>query len=62
MSTAAYLIMGSWVNYNRYGSRGWEALPHSDTIRDLPYLMKDWGRSVFSTVQDTGTRGGYSAV
>ena len=62
MSIAAYLIFGSWVNYNRYGARGWEALPHNDTIRDLPYLLKDFGRSVFSTVQSSGTRGGYSAV
>lgn len=62
MATAAYLIFGSWINYNRYGARGWEALPHSDTIQDLPYLIKDWGRSVFNTVQSTGTRGGYSAV
>ncbi|KAF4762391.1 hypothetical protein HAV15_005206 [Penicillium sp. str.  len=24
---AAYLIFGSWLNYNRYGARGWDLLP-----------------------------------
>lgn len=50
------------MNYSRYGARGWDLLPHGDTIRDIPYLMKDWGRRVFSTVQGAGSRGGYSAV
>ncbi|KAI8634285.1 autophagy-related protein 27 [Xylariaceae sp. FL1651] len=60
--TAAYLIVGSWLNYNRYGARGWDLLPHGDTIRDIPYLMKDWARRVLNTVQGSGSRGGYSAV
>ncbi|ODH46701.1 hypothetical protein GX48_07206 [Paracoccidioides brasiliensis] len=60
--TAAYLIFGSWLNYNRYGARGWDLLPHGDTIRDVPYILKDWGRKVVSTVQGPGSRGGYSAV
>jgi len=62
LSTAAYLIFGSWLNYNRYGARGWDLLPHGDTIRDVPYLMKDWMRRVLSTVQGGGSRGGYAAV
>lgn len=62
MATASYLIFGSWLNYNRYGARGWDLLPHGDTIRDVPYLMKDWTRRVLNTVQGTGSRGGYSAV
>ncbi|KAI1368869.1 autophagy-related protein 27 [Xylaria arbuscula] len=60
--TAAYLIFGSWLNYTRYGARGWDLLPHGDTIRDIPYLMKDWARRVLNTVQGSGSRGGYSAV
>jgi len=60
--TAAYLIFGSWLNYNRYGARGWDLLPHGDTIRDVPYLLKDWTRRVVNTVQGSGSRGGYSAV
>ncbi|EEP82212.1 predicted protein [Uncinocarpus reesii 1704] len=59
---AAYLIFGSWLNYNRYGARGWDLLPHGDTIRDIPYLMKDWGKKVINTLQGPGSRGGYSAV
>ncbi|KAI0102440.1 autophagy-related protein 27 [Nemania sp. FL0031] len=62
LGTAAYLIFGSWLNYNRYGARGWDLLPHGDTIRDIPYLMKDWARRVLNTVQGSGSRGGYSAV
>jgi autophagy-related protein 27 len=62
MGTAAYLIFGSWLNYNRYGARGWDLLPHGDTIRDIPYLVKDWGKKVVDTVSGPGTRGGYSAV
>ncbi|KAE8353335.1 autophagy-related protein 27 [Aspergillus coremiiformis] len=59
---AAYLIFGSWLNYNRYGARGWDLLPHGDTIRDIPYIFQDWLRRVINTLQGTGSRGGYSAV
>jgi len=62
LGAAAYLIFGSWLNYNRYGARGWDLLPHGDTIRDIPYMMKDWGKKVVDTVSGPGTRGGYSAV
>ncbi|EXJ66261.1 uncharacterized protein A1O5_10413 [Cladophialophora psammophila CBS 110553] len=62
LGIAAYLIFGSWLNYNRYGARGWDLLPHGDTIRDIPYLFKDWSRKVIDTVSGGGTRGGYSAV
>lgn len=62
LCVAAYLIFGSWLNYNRYGARGWDLLPHGDAIRDVPYLFKDWGRRVVDTLQGSGTRGGYSAV
>lgn len=62
LATAAYLIFGSWLNYNRYGARGWDLLPHGDTIRDIPYLLKDWMRRVLNTVQGTGSRGGYSTI
>ncbi|KAI9653579.1 MAG: hypothetical protein M1831_005961 [Alyxoria varia] len=67
MAVAAYLIFGSWLNYTRHGARGWDLLPHGDTIRDVPYILKDWGRRVVSTVQGgggggSGSRGGYSRV
>jgi autophagy-related protein 27 len=62
LGVSAYLIFGSWMNYSRYGARGWDLLPHGDTIRDIPYILKDWGRRVVNTVQGPGSRGGYSAV
>ncbi|EXJ95088.1 hypothetical protein A1O1_00206 [Capronia coronata CBS 617.96] len=62
LGIAAYLIFGSWLNYNRYGARGWDLLPHGDTIRDIPYIVKDLSRKVVDTVSGGGTRGGYSAV
>ncbi|KAK3168705.1 hypothetical protein OEA41_005153 [Lepraria neglecta] len=62
MGVAAYLIFGSWLNYNRYSARGWDLVPHSETIRDIPYMFRDWVRSVINTIQGGGSRGGYSAV
>ncbi|KAL4970406.1 autophagy-related protein 27 [Aspergillus stella-maris] len=62
LCAAAYIIFGSWLNYNRYGARGWDLLPHGDTIRDVPYLFQDWLRRVVNTFQGSGSRGGYSAV
>ncbi|KAL7267951.1 type II membrane protein [Rhizina undulata] len=63
LGIAAYLIFGSWFNYNRYGTKGWNMLPHGDTIREMPYLMKEWGKKVMETIQGRGgSRGGYSAV
>ncbi|KAF2757118.1 hypothetical protein EJ05DRAFT_511854 [Pseudovirgaria hyperparasitica] len=60
LSVAAYLVFGSWLNYSRYGARGWDLLPHGDTIRDLPYLLKDWARRATGSL--SSSRGGYSAV
>ncbi|EAT90530.1 autophagy-related protein [Parastagonospora nodorum] len=62
LAIAAYLIFGSWLNYNRYGARGWDLLPHGDQIRDIPYIAKDFARKVVGTVQGGGSRGGYAAV
>ena len=57
----AYLIMGVFVNYSKYGSTGIDVLPHSDTIRELPYLVSDWLKAVVRTFKD-GNRGGYTSV
>lgn len=62
LCVAGYLILGSWLNYNRYGARGWDLLPHGDTLRDIPYIFNDWLRRVINTLQGSGSRGGYSAV
>lgn len=59
---AAYIIFGSWLNYNRYGARGWDLIPHGDTIRDIPYLVKDWGNNMADKLKGQNSRGGYSAV
>lgn len=59
---AAYIIFGSWLNYNRYGARGWDLIPHGDTIRDIPYIVKDWGTGMADRLKGGDTRGGYSAV
>ncbi len=57
-----YFAFFSWVNYNKYGARGWDLLPHSDTLRDLPYILADLGRKIVGTVSGGGSRSGYSAV
>ncbi|KAL2265173.1 hypothetical protein VTJ83DRAFT_6273 [Remersonia thermophila] len=62
LGIAAYLVFGAWLNYNLHGARGWDLIPHSDVIRDLPFLMRDLVRSLLNTLQSSGTRGGYSAV
>jgi hypothetical protein len=59
---ASYIIFGSWLNYNRYGARGWDLIPHGDTIRDIPYIIKDWGSNVGDRLKGGDSRGGYSAV
>jgi len=41
----------------------WDLLPHGDTLRDIPYLVKDFARKVIHTVNGGGgRRAGYSAV
>lgn len=62
LGVAAYLIFGSWLNYSQYGARGWDLLPHGDTLRDIPYAVKEYIRSVIGAIQGNGSRGGYSAV
>ncbi len=61
IAIAAYLILGSFFNYNRYGSTGFDLLPHSETLRDLPFLVKDWFGAVVTTFKG-GARGGYTSV
>jgi autophagy-related protein 27 len=58
LGVAAYVILGSWVNHNRFGVTGFDAVPHSESLRDIPYLLKD----IVRRFQNGGSRGGYSAV
>lgn len=60
--TATYLIFGSWLNHSKYGSQGFDSVPHADFWRDLPYNIKDWGRSIVGMLKGHSSRGGYSAV
>lgn len=59
---ASYIILGSWLNYNRYGARGWDLIPHGDTIRDIPYIVKEFAGNMIDRVKGGDSRGGYSAV
>jgi hypothetical protein len=59
LGVSAYVIFGSWLNYNRFGARGFDMVPHSDTIRDIPYIVKDAMRRIQG---GSSSRGGYSAV
>ena len=59
---SAYVVASAWINYNRYGLSGVELLPHSDAVRDLPYLIRDFVRKLASTFAGSSNRGGYSAV
>lgn len=57
----AYVVFTAYVNYNRYGMTGVDVLPHSDTVRDLPFLIRDFINKIINTFAG-GSRGGYSAV
>ncbi|KAA8916548.1 hypothetical protein TRICI_001302 [Trichomonascus ciferrii] len=61
LAAAGYVIASAWINYNRYGLTGMDMLPQSDTVRDLPFLIRDFTRKIINTFAG-GNRGGYSAV
>ncbi|GAA5987739.1 hypothetical protein JCM11641_006512 [Rhodosporidiobolus odoratus] len=52
----AYFALGIWNNYNTYGATGFDAIPHRELWRDLPYVVADLfkGRG--------GGRDGYSSL
>lgn len=62
LGVAGYVIGSSWVNYNRYGLSGVEALPHADFLRDIPFLVNDLIKKIVGTFSGGNNRGGYSAV
>lgn len=57
---SCYVVGSAWINYNRYGLSGVELLPHSDLVRDLPYLVRDFFKKIINTFAGSN-RGGYSA-
>ena len=62
MGIIGYFGFFAWINYNKYGATGWDLVPHADAIRDMPYILSDWGRKVVGSVTGGPSRGGYSAV
>lgn len=41
LAFVTYLLLGSYSNYTQYGATGWDALPHRDVWRDLPFVVGD---------------------
>lgn len=57
-----YLAVGMWYNYQHYGARGWDMLPHRDLWRDVPYYIRDLSRHMTRTAGGSAPRSGYEAV
>ncbi|BFZ53871.1 hypothetical protein PYCC9005_000902 [Savitreella phatthalungensis] len=63
MAIAALLIFTLFLNVQRYGQVGLDPVPTMDSLRDLPYLAKDFANSVMDLIRGQGMgRSGYSAV
>jgi hypothetical protein len=62
LAVAALLLVTLYGNYSRYGTIGMDPTPTVDTMRDLPFLFKDFANQVIETVRGSGARTGYSAV
>lgn len=55
-----YFLAGLWRNYNEYGVI---ELPNKDFWREAPYIAKDMGKHIYSTVSGQGSsRGAYEPV
>jgi hypothetical protein len=55
-----YLAAGLWRNYNEYGVI---ELPNKDFWREAPYIAKDMGKHIYSTVSgQSSSRGAYEPV
>lgn len=59
---ALVFLVRALTDYQRYGLTGLDLLPQSDTIRDIPYLVRDFFRKIANTFAGGPSRGGYSAV
>ncbi|GAA5994797.1 hypothetical protein JCM5350_001879 [Sporobolomyces pararoseus] len=51
-----YFVLGAYHNYTTYGATGWDAIPHRDMWRDLPWVVSDLFRT------RGGSRAGYSSL
>lgn len=61
LGIAVYIIGNAWINYDRYGNAGVDLLPHSDSLRDVPFLVRDLVQKIVGTFTGS-SRTGYSAV
>lgn len=61
LGSAVYIVGSAWVNYNRYGHIGLDT-NHTEFLREIPFLLKDFVRKVAGTFSGGNNRGGYSAV
>ena len=57
-----YVAVGMWYNYQHYGARGWDMLPHRDAWRDVPYYVRDLSRHMTRAAGGSAPRSGYEAV
>lgn len=62
LALLAYFIVGALYNYQNYGARGADLIPHRDFWREVPSLAQDLGSHLFNNVRQTGSRGGYSSL
>jgi hypothetical protein len=54
------ILIGFWRNYNEFGVI---ELPNKDFWREAPYIAKDMGKHIYSTVSGQGSsRGAYEPV
>lgn len=58
----AYFVLGALYNYQNYGARGSDLIPHRDFWREVPALAQDLGSHLFNNVRQSGSRGGYSSL
>ncbi|EJT52708.1 hypothetical protein A1Q1_02758 [Trichosporon asahii var. asahii CBS 2479] len=58
----AYFVLGALYNYQNYGARGADLIPHRDFWREVPALAQDLGSHLFNNVRQSGSRGGYSSL
>ncbi|KIJ49493.1 hypothetical protein M422DRAFT_27858 [Sphaerobolus stellatus SS14] len=64
LAFVAYFALGAYHNYNSYGATGWDLVPHRDFWREVPYLIRDFGEHLCSTLRPgrQTSRRGYMAV
>lgn len=61
LGSAIYIIGSAWANYSRYGHIGVDS-NHTEFLREIPFLVKDFVRKIAGTFSGGSNRGGYSAV